>query len=121
MWSREGASTFHIQVNYPQLKRIPRGILLVIFFSPPCYMLRYTFYISSSSVNIKRFILLYTMVSLLLRVWILLAAAVLIHTFRTYNFDSTGICRSPSSFQYKVEGEDTQYFVLRNVPGDGDW
>ena len=70
------------------------------------------------------------MVSLLLRVWILLA--VLAHTvesfstapsfeFRTYNFDSTGICRSPSSFQYKEQGKEAQYFVLRNVPGDGDW
>ena len=73
------------------------------------------------------------MVPLLMIVWILLA--VLVHTvvsfssspipqryeFRTYDFDSSGICRSPSSFKYKEQGKDTQYFVLRNVPGDGDW
>ena len=70
------------------------------------------------------------MVLLLLRAWVLLA--VLVNTvapfsttpsfdFRTYDFDSSGICRSPSSFQYKELGKDTQYFVLRNVPGDGDW
>jgi len=41
--------------------------------------------------------------------------------FRKYDFDSTGICRSPSSFQYKEEDKEAQYFVLRNVPGDGDW
>jgi len=68
-------------------------------------------------------------VPLLLRVWILLA--VLLHVvsfsttpfeFRTFNFDSiSGICRSPSSFQYKEEDKEAQYFVLRNVPGDGDW
>ena len=67
-------------------------------------------------------------VLLLLRVWILLAAHIVVSLsttpsfeFRTYEFDSSGICRNPSSFQFKEEDKDTQYFVLRNVPGDGDW
>ncbi len=43
--------------------------------------------------------------------------------FQSFEFDSaTGICRRPASFQYISEndGEDDQYFVLRNVPGNGD-
>ena len=68
--------------------------------------------------------------SLLLIVWILLAVIVYGDSFsttpsfefRTFDFDSiSGICRSPSSFRYKEEDKEAQYFVLRNVPGDGDW
>jgi len=43
--------------------------------------------------------------------------------FQSFEFDSsTGICRRPASFQYiaEMDGEDDQYFVLRNVPGNGD-
>jgi len=44
------------------------------------------------------------------------------YRFRSFEFDSlTGICRRPSSFQFSEEDtKDTQYFVMRNVPGDGD-
>ena len=46
--------------------------------------------------------------------------------FRSFEFDpTTGICRRPSSFRYDGGGDDAdggsaQYFVMRNVPGDGD-
>lgn len=44
--------------------------------------------------------------------------------FQTFVFDeATGICRRPSSFHYNKDNEDAsqdQYFVMRNVPGDGD-
>lgn len=54
--------------------------------------------------------------------------------FLSFEFDpSTGICRNPASFRYssstasskdtKTSSEknnDLQFFVLRNVPGDGD-
>ena len=46
--------------------------------------------------------------------------------FRSFVFDeTTGICRSPSSFHYDpIPSDDSkdheQYFVLRDVPGDGD-
>jgi len=50
--------------------------------------------------------------------------------FQSFIFDeTTGICRSPSSFHYDPLPTDNkdqdstkldQYFVLRNVPGDGD-
>jgi hypothetical protein len=50
--------------------------------------------------------------------------------FQSFIFDeTTGICRNPSSFHYDpipIENKDQdseksdQYFVLRNVPGDGD-
>ena len=50
--------------------------------------------------------------------------------FQHFIFDeTTGICRSPSSFHYNPQPDDSkgqtdsqndQYFVLRNVPGDGD-
>eukprot|EP00804_Cyclotella_cryptica_P016202 CCRYP_005693-RA/>CCRYP_005693-RA protein AED:0.03 eAED:0.03 QI:636/1/1/1/0/0/2/340/333 len=52
--------------------------------------------------------------------------------FQSFVFDqTTGICRSPSSFHYDplpskdlIKGGDSdrrdQFFVLRNVPGDGD-
>ena len=54
--------------------------------------------------------------------------------FLSFEFDpSTGICRNPASFRYssnsKNKGNDDeaneennndQFFVLRNVPGDGD-
>ena len=45
------------------------------------------------------------------------------YEFQSFEFDSsTGICRRPASFQYITDksGEDNQYFVLRNVPGNGD-
>ena len=65
------------------------------------------------------------------------------YPFQSFQFDqSTGICRNPSSFRYsssenrKVnnsqssstnqdddnddDNKDDQFFVLRNVPGDGD-
>ena len=64
------------------------------------------------------------------------------YPFQSFQFDkSTGICRNPSSFRYsssdnrKVNNnqssstnnddnddndKDDQFFVLRNVPGDGD-
>ena len=42
--------------------------------------------------------------------------------FRSFEFDpSTGICRRPASFRYSANNDkESQYFVLRNVPGDGD-
>ena len=56
--------------------------------------------------------------------------------FRSFEFDpATGICRRPSSFRYDGgcgcgvdddddggddDGSAVQYFVMRNVPGDGD-
>lgn len=41
--------------------------------------------------------------------------------FRSFEFDpSTGICRKPASFQYTEQNKDTQFFVMRNTPGDGD-
>ena len=42
--------------------------------------------------------------------------------FRSFDFDSvTGICRRPASFQFtENDKEEAQYFVLRNVQGDGD-
>ena len=56
--------------------------------------------------------------------------------FLSFEFDpSTGICRNPSSFRYTSSSSnnkdtktassesnknDSQFFVLRNVPGDGD-
>jgi hypothetical protein len=43
--------------------------------------------------------------------------------FQSFEFDAaTGICRRPAFFQYisEKDGEDDQYFVLRNVPGNGD-
>lgn len=44
------------------------------------------------------------------------------HEFRSFEFDpSTGICRQPSSFRYiDPHSGDTQFFVMRNTPGDGD-
>ena len=39
--------------------------------------------------------------------------------FRSFDFDSSQICRTPSSFHID-DDEETQYFVLRNVQGDGD-
>ncbi|KAL7544769.1 hypothetical protein ACHAWF_008132 [Thalassiosira exigua] len=44
------------------------------------------------------------------------------YAFRSFEFDPlTGICRRPSSFQYREGGgASTQYFVMRNTPGDGD-
>lgn len=45
------------------------------------------------------------------------------YRFRSFQFDKqTGICRKPASFQYTEdeEGKETQYFVMRNTPGDGD-
>jgi len=43
------------------------------------------------------------------------------YRFRSFEFDSlTGICRRPASFQFTRENEETQHFVMRNVPGDGD-
>lgn len=45
------------------------------------------------------------------------------HMFRSFDFDPlTGICRRPASFQYTDpdDDEETQYFVMRNTPGDGD-
>ncbi|KAL3809705.1 hypothetical protein ACHAXA_009399 [Cyclostephanos tholiformis] len=44
--------------------------------------------------------------------------------FRSFEFDpTTGICRRPSTFRYDDDVDDnggTQYFVVRNVPGNGD-
>ena len=52
--------------------------------------------------------------------------------FLSFEFDpTTGICRNPASFRYSssADSKDTkssekdnesQFFVLRNVPGDGD-
>lgn len=41
--------------------------------------------------------------------------------FRSFEFDpTTGICRKPASFRYSSNDKESQYFVLRNVPGDGD-
>lgn len=41
--------------------------------------------------------------------------------FRSFEFDSlTDICRNPASFQFIEKDKETQYFVLRNVQGDGD-
>jgi hypothetical protein len=54
------------------------------------------------------------------------------YPFQSFEFDqSTGICRKPASFRYsnanhnsnnntEVIDDEDQYFVLRNVPGDGD-
>lgn len=43
------------------------------------------------------------------------------YRFRSFQFDKqTGICRKPASFQYTEEDKETQYFVMRNTPGDGD-
>ncbi len=63
------------------------------------------------------------------------------YPFQSFQFDkSTGICRNPSSFRYSSsenrkgnknqssstnhddndDKKDDQFFVLRNVPGDGD-
>lgn len=59
------------------------------------------------------------------------------YPFQSFQFDkSTGICRNPSSFRYSSSDnckgdknqsstnhdndKDDQFFVLRNVPGDGD-
>mmetsp|Transcript_29573 Transcript_29573/g.59435 ORF Transcript_29573/g.59435 Transcript_29573/m.59435 type:complete len:352 (-) Transcript_29573:27-1082(-) len=55
------------------------------------------------------------------------------YPFLSFEFDpSTGICRNPSSFRYTTSNnnhnkasvdedeDDSQFFVLRNVPGDGD-
>ena len=44
-------------------------------------------------------------------------------SFNSFDFDPlTGICRRPSSFHYDPlpPTDEGQYFVLRNVPGDGD-
>jgi len=45
-----------------------------------------------------------------------------IDDLRSFEFDPmTGICRKPSSFRYKdPNNKDTEYFVMRNTPGDGD-
>lgn len=41
--------------------------------------------------------------------------------FRAFDFDPvTGICRRPAAFQYTDANEGAQYFVMRNVQGDGD-
>ena len=40
--------------------------------------------------------------------------------FRSFDFDSSQICRTPSSFHFIDDDKETQYFVLRNVQGDGD-
>mmetsp|Transcript_20925 Transcript_20925/g.44755 ORF Transcript_20925/g.44755 Transcript_20925/m.44755 type:complete len:300 (+) Transcript_20925:144-1043(+) len=43
------------------------------------------------------------------------------YEFRSFEFDPlTGICRRPASFQYTDQNKDTQFFVMRNTPGDGD-
>lgn len=58
------------------------------------------------------------------------------YPFQSFQFDkSTGICRNPSSFRYSSsenykgdknqsstnhDNDKDQFFVLRNVPGDGD-
>ena len=46
------------------------------------------------------------------------------YPFLSFEFDpSTNICRNPASFQYSPNNQvddESQYFVLRNVPGVGD-
>ncbi|KAL7537953.1 hypothetical protein ACHAXR_008173, partial [Thalassiosira sp. AJA248-18] len=43
------------------------------------------------------------------------------YKFRTFEFDPvTGICRRPASFQFTEQHKETEYFVMRNTPGEGD-
>lgn len=43
------------------------------------------------------------------------------YQFRSFEFDPlTGICRRPASFQCHERDKETQFFVMKNVAGDGD-